>query len=461
MPRDNPFQQELCAAFLKKLTITEGAVNLKSRLLAGALAAAGVGLAPFSESRGSGFQLRENSASALGNAFAGAAASAEDPSIIANNPAAMTELSGNQVSGDISIVVPSAVFSGMGLSATRRPIDGGNSGDAGSAQPVPAAYGLYDASPDLKFGLAISAPFGLETQYDSGWVGRYQAIKSDIETININPNIAYRVSEWLSIGGGPAIQRAHTELTNAINSTTVAHLASPLLPAGFTLPDGSARATGDSLSVGYTLGLLAVVSPGTRLGASYRSQVSHRIEGTATFNVPAALTTSPVFQNTPARVDLKTPDVVSLAASHEISPEVTLLAEVQWTNWSVVKNLRIERPDGSALIDQPEQWHGTWFGSVGATYRPDPSWIIRGGLAFDPTPVGNQFRTARLPDSDRYWLSLGLGYRMTSDIRFDAAYVHIFVANPSINEVSQTGDLLTGRYSGHVDIVSLSATLRF
>jgi long-chain fatty acid transport protein len=215
------------------------------------------------------------------------------------------------------------------------------------------------------------------------------------------------------------------------------------------------------LSVGYTLGLLAEFLPGTRFGASYRSQVSHRVEGSATFNVPAPLATSSVFQNTSARADLKTPDVVSLAGSHQVSPQVTLLAQVQWTNWSVVKNLRIERPDGSALTDQPEQWHGTWFGSVGATYRPDPSWIIRGGLAFDPTPVRNQFRTARLPDSDRYWLSLGLGYRWTPDLRLDAAYVHIFAANPSINEVSQTSDLLVGRYSNHIDIVSLSATLRF
>jgi long-chain fatty acid transport protein len=373
----------------------------------------------------------------------------------------MTELSGNQVSGDISIVVPSGVFSGMGLTVARQPISGGNGGDAGSAQPVPAAYGLYDASPDLKFGLAISAPFGLTTQYDIGWVGRYQAIKSDIETININPNIAYRVLEWLSIGGGPAIQHAHTEFTNAINATTLVHLASPLLPAGLTLPDGSARVTGNSLSVGYTLGLLAEVSPGTRFGASYRSQISHRVEGSATFNVPAPLATSPVFQNTSARADLKTPDVVSLAGSREVSPQVTLLAEVQWTNWSVVKNLRIERPDGSALTDQPEQWHGTWFGSVGATYRPDPSWVIRGGLAFDPTPVRNQFRTARLPDSDRYWLSLGLGYRWNPDLRFDAAYAHIFAVSPSINEMSQTSDLLVGRYSNHIDIVSLSATLRF
>ena len=279
----------------------------------------------------------------------------------------MIGLSGNQVSGDIGIIIPSAVFSGMGLTAARQPISGGNGGDALGAQPVPAAYGFYDASPDLKFGLALTAPFGLQTQYQSDWVGRYQAIRSDIATININPNVAYRVSDWLSVGGGPAIQHAGAEFTNAINSTTVVHLANPSLPAGLSLPDGLAKVTGASWSVGYTLGALVEISPGTRLGASYRSQVGHRIEGTAAFTVPAPLEASPQFQNTPARADLKTPDVVSLAASHELSPDITLLAEVQWTNWSVVKNLQIERPDGSILSSQPEQWHGTWFGSIGAT----------------------------------------------------------------------------------------------
>jgi long-chain fatty acid transport protein len=156
----------------------------------GVVAVGTTALAFFGEAWGSGFQIRENSASALGNAFAGAAASSEDPSIIANNPAGMIGLSGNQVSGDIAIIIPSTVFSGMGLTAARQPISGGNRGDAGGAQPVPAAYGLYDVSPDLKIGLALTAPFGLQTQYERDWVGRYQAIRSDIATININPNVA-------------------------------------------------------------------------------------------------------------------------------------------------------------------------------------------------------------------------------------------------------------------------------
>jgi long-chain fatty acid transport protein len=431
------------------------------RWLAAALGAAASGLATPQAGWASGFQLHENSVSALGTAFAGAAASTDDPSVIANNPAGMIGLSGNQVSGVSSIVIPSAVFSGTGMTARREPISGGNGGNAGSAQLVPAAYGFYDASPDLKFGVALTAPFGLTTEYNAGWVGRYQAIRSSLVTVNVNPNAAYRLTDWLAVGGGPVLQIATAEFTNAINSAAVARLANPLLPQGFILPDGFARVTGESWSAGYTLGALAELSPATRIGASYRSQFRHRLEGDATFNVPAALAASPRFQNTPAGTDLKTPEIVSLAGSHKVSSKLTLLAELQWTNWSVIKALRIERHDGSALIDQPEQWHSTWFGSIGATYQPDPDWTFRGGVAIDQTPVPDAFRTARLPDSDRYWLALGLGYRRTADLRFDIAYVHIFGGTVPISEVSQTGDVLFGRYADHVDIVSLSATFRF
>ena len=429
--------------------------------LAAFLVLAAMAFAIPGEALAAGFQVRENSAAALGTAFAGAAVSTDDPSIIANNPAGMTGLAGNQLSGDLSIVIPSVVFSGMGVNAARQPISGGNGGDAGSAQPVPAFYGLYDASPDLKFGLAMSAPFGLATQYNSDWVGRYQAIKSNLEVININPNVAYRITEWLSIGAGPAIQHASAELSNAIDSTAVARLANPLLPRGLTLADGFARVTGDAWSIGYNVGILADISSEFRLGASYRSAIRQRLDGSATFNVPAPLVAAPQFHNASTQTDLTTPDVVTLAGSYQISPVFTLLAEAQWTNWSVVKNLQVLRADGSVVSQQPEQWHGTWFGSIGASYFPTANWTIRGGFAFDPTPVPNQFRTARLPDADRYWLATGIGYRLSADLRVDAAYTHIFVGNAPISEVSQTGDLLVGRYSNHVDILSLSATWRF
>jgi len=295
----------------------------------------------------------------------------------------------------------------------------------------------------LKFELAVIAPFGLNSQYRNDRIGRYQAIKSNIETTNVNPNIVYRVSDWLSIGGGPAIQYATAELTNAINSTTVARRANRLLPAGLTRPERLYPSHRDSLSVGYNLGAFAEISPRTRFGASYRSQVSHRLDGTAILRVPAPLSADQRFQNTPTGTDLNTPDIVSLAASHEISADLTLTAEIQWTNGSAARNLRVERPYGSALIHQREHARNM-VRQRGASYGADQKWIIRGGFAFDPTPIPNQFRTARLPDAKRDWLALGIGYKSRVDLRFDAANVHNLPRKCANRRVWSTGDLIVG-----------------
>ena len=291
-------------------------VGGKIKSLAAGLTALGAGLAAAGGAWGSGFQLRENSAAALGNAFAGAAASTEDPSVIANNPAAMIGLSGNQVSGDHDHRHSVGGIFRIGAHAPRD----SRSAEAMAAMraapsPSPRLYGFYDAAPDLKFGLALTAPFGLRSQYDSGWVGRYQAIKSDIETININPECRLPGTR-LAFGRGRA---GNTACARRIYQRDQCHYrgaARQSVAAGRIYPAGRhVRVTGDLWSVGYDLGVLVEISPETRLGASYRSQISHRIEGTATFERSGpASSQSRSFKAARARADLKTPDIVSLAA---------------------------------------------------------------------------------------------------------------------------------------------------
>jgi long-chain fatty acid transport protein len=436
-------------------------VDNPPRCLPAALAVAALSFGLHEQATAAGFQLRENSASALGTAYAGAAATADDPSIIASNPAGMILLRESQISTDVSIAIPSAVFSGSGVTALGQPISGGNGGNPGRVRAIPAAFGFYDAMPDLKFGIGITAPFALNSQYNRDWVGRYSTIKSVLEPINVNPNFAYRILDWFSIGAGFAVQHIYTELTNSINSTTVARSANSSLPAGFALPDGSVKLTGISLAVGYTLGVLAEASSETRFGASLRTRVRQHIEGSAGFDVPAPLSAIGAFQNTPVQADFTTPDVVTLAAHHEVSPGITLLAEGQWTNWSEFKRLRIERPDGSIVSDQPQHWHGTWFTSVGASYRPTPNWTIRSGLGIDPSPIPLQFRGVRPVDADRYWLAGGIGYRLSPTLSLDFAYAHIFYKNKPVRDVSQTGDVLTGQHSSQLDIIKLSLTHGF
>jgi long-subunit fatty acid transport protein len=243
------------------------------------------------EAQASGFAIRENSAEALGTSFAGNASSATFLSTIFNNPAGMTEFTGDRGQTDGSLIVPSLKFSGSahetcaGLGKfpafcppvpTSFPIAGDNGGDAGKSAFIPALYALHSISPDLKFGLAMTVPFGLETQYSNTWVGRYLGIKSMVQSLDINPNLAYRVNDWISVGGGISANYLYADLSKAIDFNAISHN-----PPGL-LPDGQARFNGSDWNWGYNLGVLLKPMEGTNLGIAFRSRIQHKLQGDQT-----------------------------------------------------------------------------------------------------------------------------------------------------------------------------------
>jgi long-chain fatty acid transport protein len=153
-------------------------------LVAGAL------LAMSGAASASGFALIEQSASGLGNAYAGGAASAEDASTVYFNPAGMTNIKGSQVLVAVHAIKPSAQFSNNGSTGALGTDTGG---DAGSLALVPSLYLVGDIGEQWKYGIGVSSPFGLKTEYSSSWIGRNLAIKSELKTVNINPSISYKM----------------------------------------------------------------------------------------------------------------------------------------------------------------------------------------------------------------------------------------------------------------------------
>jgi len=405
----------------------------------------------------SGFQLRENSPELQGTAFAGSASKADDVSTIFNNPAGMTRLSGYQVGGGATLINVSATFNGGATTAFRTPVAGSADEDAGTPEVVPNLYALASISNDLKLGLAVTTPFGLVTTYNSDWVGRYQAIKSALRTINVNPNVAYRVNSYLSVAGGISAQYAYTELSQAINSTAVVRAAG--LP--LTLPDGNGTVKGNDWSWGYNFGVLLEPRPDTRIGATYRSRITQHINGDASFTVPTALSALPTFRSGPASAKLVLPDTATLSITHDVTRDWTILSDVSWTHWSLFKNLTINNDQGGVISSRPENWRDTVFFAIGTEYRPTDKWALRFGFAADRTPVEDQFRTARVPDSNRYWVSFGAGYSILPNVTIDGAYTHIFVGKALINETSPTGDVLSGSYDSNIDIFGVSTQVKF
>jgi long-chain fatty acid transport protein len=216
-----------------------------------------------------GFGLIEQSGSGMGNALAGASAIAEDASTIYFNPAGMTYISGTQVVSAIHLVKPNAEFNNEGSTrALPRPL-GGEGGNAGDLAFLPNFYFKMDVNDSVKIGLGINAPFGLKTEYDKNWIGRFQGIKSDLKTININPAIAFKVNDQLSLGFGVSAMYAKAELTSAVNIGAA---------------ERSSKVKGDDWGFGFNLGAIYQATADTRFGVAYRSKVTQQVEGDSKSN---------------------------------------------------------------------------------------------------------------------------------------------------------------------------------
>lgn len=420
----------------------------------------------------SGFQLKEQGGAGLGNAFAGVTAGADDLSTMFFNPAGLTRFSGNQGLGSVSAIIPNSKFSNRGSTDVLGVgLTGNNGGDGGQDAGVPALYAMWDYQPDLKFGLAINSPFGLVTSYDDNWIGRYHGTTSSLKTLTVQPTVAYKVAPWLSVGAGVYFAYAAATLANSVDFGTVclSRLPSATCAGLGLLPqraDGSARVQGDDYSGGFTLGAMVEPLSGLRIGASYRSQVAHELEGRATFAVPtsAAVLTAggTVFRDTGVRGRVTLPETVGFGIAYDVTPKVTLLADAVWTHWSRFKELRFSfdnplQPDSVT----PEDWNDTWFYALGATYRHDDRWTFRVGVAVDKSPIDNEFRTPRIPDQDRKWIALGVGYKLNDAVSFDVGYSHIFVDKANISNTDSQAHRLVGEFNSRIDIVSVSGTLRF
>jgi long-chain fatty acid transport protein len=423
---------------------------------------------PFSMAHAGGFGLIDMSAASLGNAHAGGAALAEDVSTIYYNPAGLTRLPGRQFMVAGTAIRPSAKFENQGsLSAVGTPLTGGNGGDAGDWALVPGLFYAMDAAPNLRFGLGVHVPFGLKTEYADGWVGRYQALKSEIKTININPVLAYRVSDAVSFGGGLSAQYADVNISKAIDFGTVC-VGSPLGPAtcapiGF-LPqqkDGAVKIDGTDWGYGLNLGAMFTPSTDTRFGITYRSKISHELSGgnakfTKPAGLPGPLAASPTFTDTGVKASLDLPESVNLSGYAEIDPKWSLMGDIGWVRWSRFEELRVRFDNGAADNVTPEKWRDTWRLSAAVNYHYNDEWKLRGGLAYDQTPVKDEFRTPRVPDADRTWLAVGAQYKPSKQSTWDVGYAHLFIKDSNINKAEPpVGGTLIGKYSNDVNIFSV------
>lgn len=427
-----------------------------------------------------GFAITEENATGLGSAYSDAATGNGNASGLYFNPATMSDLPGTQLSAGMIYIDPKFhLQDGKSVTPLGTPVAGGDGGNAGVAVLVPNLFITHQLNARTHVGFGISLPYGLSTKYNNGWLGRYHAIKSEVQVINLNPALSFDANPALSLGLGLDIQYASADLTSAVDSgsleclgavqkgylTSTTDCSSAGIVPGNASIDGMARVKGHDWALGWDAGLLWRVNPATKVGLSYHSAVDHKLKGSVDYsNIPALLASNPQLADTNAHASLNLPATINLGVSHAFTPQWTMTAGLLWTQWSRFHELRVVKDNGQPDLLTTENWKDTLRYSVGASYRQNARLTWRAGLAFDPTPVPDaQHRTARLPDSDRTWLSLGVGYQVTPQSTVDVGYTHIWFYNVKIDNTTQGvyKNTLSGTYTGSVDLLGVQYSYRF
>ncbi len=277
--------------------------------------------------------------------------------------------------------------------------------------------------------------------------------------MNINPTLAFKANEELSIGLGLNFMYMKAELTNSIDCG--AFLGSP------QNRDGFARLKGDSWGFGFNLGILYEFTKNTRFGLSYRSKVKQKLEGNAYFyDIPSPLNLLPNFQDDKINSIIKLPDTLSLSFYHDVNDKLSLMTDITWTGWKTLNEIRIRFQNGRPDSVITTSWNNSMRYSIGASSKINEKLTLRTGIAYDETPIPDaKHRTPRIPDTDRFWIALGAGYKFSDRLTADIGYVHIFFKDSHIDKEPVEEDRyrggLKGSYKGSVDIIGVQLTYNF
>ena len=418
-----------------------------------------------------GFELRTQGASGAGTATAGAAAIGEDATMVFYNPAAMTLLDESQVAFAGQLYIPDLDYDNRAATDATGGAVIGSDRLLNEPAVVPSLFGVWNVSDRVRLGFGLTSPFGLATEYDEDWAGKYNTYYTSLQTFDFNPAIAVRVTDWLSAGAGVSVQYARADRRNKLDFGSICFNSG--LGSGTCTPlgllpqaaDGRLELTADDWSVGYNVGILLQPTSNFRVGLAYRSRIHQRLEGTADFTVPGIaepLTAGGAFQDTAASAEITLPERASLSLYYEATPQLALLGDVTWTGWSRFDALRVDFDNpAQPSISEPEEWDDSFRYSIGARYQATDEWVIRVGLAYDETPIDSDLRNPGIPGNDRLVFALGTGYRLSDAVNIDFAYTYNRELEASIDQSRSDSGTIEGDYNNSTHLLTAQAVWRF
>lgn len=399
----------------------------------------------------SGFALSGKSASNTGNAFSGTTTLAEDASVVFSNPAAMQDIEGQQFSVLLSTVMPNLRYEDTGSNT----ITGTTDTSVTDPHYIPNLYYVNALSSDVRFGFGIYAPFGLGLDYKDDWAGRFTTTGSDLQIINFSPAISFKATPQTNLAFGIDMQYLNATLKNAMDYSTI---CGGLALAGYATgacmgdPEGSQELTGTNWAMGYTIGLTHDIDEASRFGITFHSATRHDVKGNADFtDAPPELLALNMFTDTDGNLTIVLPETLSLGYRRTVSHQLQVMVDATWTRWSRYDELVVDFSDNTFTSRTAQNWNDVWRLAVGANYQMDETWLLRGGIAYDPTPVPNaEHRSARIPDGDRTWVTLGARAKIDSDMDVDLALAYAPDNKYKINTTDSFGHNINGEYTSAV-----------
>jgi len=411
------------------------------------------------------WKLEIQGAKELGSAYAGSAALAEDASTVWFNPAGMAHLKQRSLTGGLAVVDLSIKYHDEhSTTLLGQPVTGESVAEGGAMFVVPHGYLATPLGDRAWFGFGFNTPYGLGTDYGETWVGRYQAVNTELLVYNLNPAFAYAVNDQLSLGAGLDLQYAEGSFGEMIDFGSIGFAyGMPLTPQQH---DGSVEVEGDDWAIGYKGGFPWTPGHKARLGLTYRSSTTAAIEGDSTFVVPPeaeALTAGgTLFQTTNAVAKLPMPETASISLVHEVTPAFSLLADATWTRWSEFDKLVIdfENPNQPPVV-QESDWSDAWRYSLGASWKPNDRWTFRAGFADEATPVPDRTRDPRIPEGDHRWYTLGGSVVTSPRVSVDFFLVHLTTGDAPIDVSDPNAGTLKGDARWTIWNVGVGATFRY
>jgi len=416
------------------------------------------------------FQILEQSPAHLGKAFAGTASDIADATSVFFNPAGIVELDGSTFTLGANAIFTQATFHDENSNTN------GVTGKTDEIGYVPNIYYVHPLSERFSFGLGINAPYGLASDYENNWYGRYLATHSDLEVANFNAVAAYAVTDTVSLGLGINYQRADVTLESQFDSTLGVN------PSPAT--DSSAKIQGDDDSFAADVSLYYAPTEKTSIGLIWRQGGEFDLEGDASFalnplcspgagyptGAPPAPTTgticaaslTTVAGDAEARVHL--PDTITLSSSHQLSDYWWVHGDIAWTQWSNIQSIDVINSSNGLVINTLElNYSNTMRYALGFTHDSDCPWSWRFGIAFDEAPQTDPaLVNPRIPDQDRIWFSAGFNYEFSPNTSVDLGYAYLQVDDVNINNTnSQTGHHVEGGFDADVNIVGVQVSFTF